>query len=54
MNDLMEDQMEILGLPWWAWLLIVAGLAVFVPLKIALTKRFLSGKTGKGKPELDD
>ena len=28
-------------MPWWGWVLIIAGLAVFVPLKTKITKRFL-------------
>jgi len=34
----------ILGLPWWAWALIIVGLALFVPLKMYFVKKFLAKK----------
>lgn len=46
--------MKILGLPVWAWILIVAAVAAFIPIKVYLTKKFLASAKGKKADELDE
>lgn len=46
--------MKLLGLPVWAWILIVAIVAAFIPLKIYLTKKFLAASKSKKADELDE
>jgi hypothetical protein len=35
---------------WWIWLIIILGIAAFIPIKIFCTKKFLS-KMNKEKKE---
>lgn len=46
--------MKFLGLPVWAWILIVAAVAAFVPLKVYMTKKFLAAVKDKKADELDE
>jgi hypothetical protein len=42
-------------MPWWGWVLIVVAVVAFVPIKTALTKRFLARmKARRESADLDE
>ena len=42
------------GMPWWVWVLIVAGLAVFVPIKAYFLKKFFAKKPEEPAEDEED
>ena len=41
-------------MPLWGWILIVVGIIVFIPIKIVLTKKFLSSMNKEKKEDMLD